>query len=144
MTEEMKKMGKVEAAMGGIPELEVELLDGVDIELREVLTRPQTNAILRKVEKACGKKYREFEKLLKKSNFTKEELREFNFELGNNLALLLEEEEMLPLSEHDYLQALSDVIYLYRQMRSLVGTYIDKEIAERREALTPSQLAAVR
>lgn len=144
MVDIMKKLGRVEEAMGGIPELEVELLDGVDIELREAANRPQKNSILRKVEKACNKKYKDFEKLLKKGGFSKEELREFNFELGNNLALLLEEEEMLPMSESDYLTTLGDVIYLYRQMRSLVGTYIDREIAERREALTPSQLATVR
>lgn len=136
-------IGKLEKKWGGIPEVEAEILDGVDLDLKECKNRSQVNAILRQVEKDCEKKKKEFTKFLQNENFSRVELKEFNHELRKEIAQLVEEQDSMPLSEESYLIAMSDVIFLFREVSSLVGCYIDNEITIRRESIAASMLGAM-
>lgn len=136
-------IGVIEKQWGGIPEIEAEILDGVDLDLKEAKNRPQVNAILKQVKKACEKKKREVSKLLKDNNFSKAEFREFNHELRKEIIRLVEEQDAMPLSEDDYLAAMSEVIFLFREISSLVGRYIDNDIIVRRESMAVSTLGAM-
>ena len=136
-------IGIIEKQWGGIPEVESEILDGVDLDLKEAKNRPQVNAILKQVEKACERKKRKIVALLRDGNFSRAELREFNQTLRREIVQLVEEQDAMPLSERDYLEATSNVIFLFRETSSLVGRYIDNEIVVRRESMTASMLGAL-
>lgn len=127
-------IGIIEEKMGGIPELESRLLDGVDLDLRDCKTRPQVNKILKEVSKACDAEKRTIQKMLISGNFTKQELRKFNYDLHKEISHLVEEQDSMPLSENDYLEAMSDVIFLLRELSSVVGCLIDSDIIVRRES----------
>lgn len=126
-------VGKLEKKWGGIPEVEAEILDGVDLDLKECKNRSQVNAILRQVEKSCEKKKREFSQVLKDANCSKAELREFNHELRKEIVQLVEEQDSMPQSEENYLAAMSEVIFLFREVSGLVGSCIDNDIIVCRE-----------
>ena len=136
-------LGIIEKQWGGIPEIEAEILDGVDLDLKEAKNRPQVNTVLKQVEKDCEKKKREVSELLKDGGFSKAEFREFNHELRKEILRLVEEQDAMPLSEDDYLAAMSEVIFLFREISSLVGRYIDNDIIVRRDSMAVSTLGAM-
>lgn len=127
-------IGIIEEKMGGIPELEARLLDGVDLDLRDCKTRPQVNKILKDVSKACEVEKKVIRGTITAGNFTKQELRKFNYDLHKEISHLVEEQDSMPLSENDYLEAMSDVIFLLRELSSVVGCLIDSDIIVRRES----------
>lgn len=127
-------IGIIEEKMGGIPELESRLLDGVDLDLRDCKTRPQVNKILKEVSKACDAEKRTIQKMLTSGNFTKQDLRKFNYDLHKEISYLVEEQDSMPLTENDYLEAMSDVIFSLREIANVAGCLIDSDIIVRRES----------
>lgn len=129
-------IGKLEKQWGGIPEVEAEILDGIDLDLKECKNRAQVNAILKQVEKTCKEKKQEFTLFLENESFSKAELREFSYELRKEIVQLVEEQDSMPSSEENYLTAMSDVIFLFREVLSIIEGYIDNEITVCREEMT--------
>lgn len=114
---------RIEELWGGIPEIEGELMEVPE----------------NKMLQACNKKKSALRKLVKKAD--KRELREFKMAISNEIVTLVEEEDSLPLSEEKYIQAVSDVLFFFRECRSIVSEAIERELIERRIAIANSEAA---